>query len=116
MVISFAFFAAKYAGYTPAEVMFDGEKMMKAWVKTYTDFQTDAYNNPFGLHFTGPVLTALDYKQLRIPGRDADPNHSYQFVEGEYMKAGEYDEFLFDPTGFMLQALLAPDIWRSGAH
>jgi hypothetical protein len=103
VVISFAFFAAKYAGYTPAEVMFDGDKMMNAWVKTYTDFQTDAYNNPFGLHFTGPVLTALDYKQLRIPGRDADPNHSYQFVEGEYMKAEEYDEYLFDPTGFMLR-------------
>jgi hypothetical protein len=103
VVISIAFFAAKYAGYTPAEVMFDGDKMMKAWIKTYTDFQTDAYNNPFGLHFTGPVLTALDYKQLRIPGRNADPNHSYQFVEGEYMKVGEYDEFLFDPTGFMMR-------------
>jgi hypothetical protein len=102
VVISFAFFAAKYAGYTPAEVMFDGDKMMHAWVKTYTDFQTDAYNNPYGLHFTGPVLTVLDYKQLRIPGRDADPNHSYQFVEGEYMKADEYDDFLFDPTGFIL--------------
>jgi len=76
--------------------------MTQAWVKTYTDFQTDAYNNPFGLHFTGPLLTALDYKQLRIPGRDADPNHSYQFVEGEYMRPEEYDDFLFDPTGFIL--------------
>ena len=102
VVISFAFFAAKYAGYTPAEVMFDGNKMMDAWVKTYTDFQTDAYNNPFGLHFTGPLLEVLDYKQLRIPGRGIDPNHSYQFVEGEYMKASEYDDFLFDPTGFIM--------------
>jgi hypothetical protein len=104
IVISFAFFAAKYAGFTPAEVMFDGEKMMRAWVKTYTDFHTDAYNNPFGLHFTGPVLEALDYKQLRIPGRGIDPNHSYQFVEGEYMKASEYDDFIFDPTGFILHS------------
>jgi hypothetical protein len=104
VVISFAFFAAKYAGYTPAEVMFDGQKMTHAWVKTYTDFQTDAYNNPFGLHFTGPLLTALDYRQLRIPGRDADPNHSYQFVEGEYMRPEEYDDFLFDPTGFVLHS------------
>ena len=103
VVISFAFFAAKYSGFTPAEVMFDADKMTQAWVKTYTDFQIDAYNNPFGLHFTGPVLEALDYKQLRIPGRDADPNHSYQFVEGEYMKVSEYDDFLFDPTGFILR-------------
>ena len=104
VVISFAFFAAKYAGYTPAEVMFDGKKMMEAWVKTYTDFQTDAYNNPFGLHFTGQLLEVLDYKQLRIPGRGIDPNHCYQFVEGEYMKASEYDDFLFDPTSFMLHS------------
>jgi hypothetical protein len=102
IVISFAFFAAKYAGFTPAEVMFDGEKMMQAWVKTYTDFQTDACNNPFGLHFTGPLLETLDYKQLRIPGRGIDPNHSYQFLEAEYMKATEYDDFIFDPTNFIL--------------
>jgi len=102
IVISFAFFAAKYAGYTPAEVMFDGDKMMQAWVKTYTDFQTDASNNPFGLHFTGALVEALDYKQLRIPGRGIDENHCYQFVENEYMKAKEYDDFLFDPTGFLI--------------
>jgi uroporphyrinogen-III decarboxylase len=102
IVISFAFFAAKYAGYTPAEVIFDSRKMMDAWVKTYTDFRTDAYNNPFGLHFIGPLLEVLKYKQLRIPGQDANPRHSYQFVEGEYMRASEYDDFLFDPTGFML--------------
>jgi uroporphyrinogen-III decarboxylase len=102
IVISFAFFAAKYAGYTPAEVIFDSQKMMGAWVKTYADFQTDAYNNPFGLHFIGPLVEVLKYKQLRIPGQDANPRHSYQFVEGEYMQASEYDDFLFDPTGFIL--------------
>ena len=27
----------------------------------------------------------------------------YQFVENEYMKASEYDEFLADPTDFMIR-------------
>ncbi len=63
----------------------------------------DAYSNPFGLHFTGAILEALDYKQLKIPGRGIDPNHTYQFVEGEYMKASEYDAFLSDPTDFVIR-------------
>jgi uroporphyrinogen-III decarboxylase len=28
---------------------------------------------------------------------------TYQYIEGEYMKADEYDAFLFDPSGFMLR-------------
>ena len=28
---------------------------------------------------------------------------TYQFVEGEYMKAEEYDHFLLDPTDFMIR-------------
>jgi len=103
VISSFSFFAAKYAGYTPAEVMFDAQKMKEAWIKTHIDFNIDAYSNPFGLHFTGSILTLLDYKQLKIPGRGIDPNHTYQFVEGEYMKASEYDNFLFDPTDFVIR-------------
>ena len=36
-------------------------------------------------------------------GRDDQP---YQYLDREYMKAEEYDEFLFDPTGFYLQKYL----------
>ena len=39
--------------------------------------------------------------QLHIP-----PHQSYQFVEKEYVKAEEYDDLLFDPTGFMLRQFL----------
>ena len=35
--------------------------------------------------------------------RDDQP---YQYLDREYMKADEYDEFLFDPTGFYLQKYL----------
>jgi hypothetical protein len=27
----------------------------------------------------------------------------YQYAEGEYMTADEYDEFIFDPSDFMLR-------------
>ena len=35
--------------------------------------------------------------------RDDQP---YQYLDREYMKPDEYDEFLFDPTGFYLQKYL----------
>jgi uroporphyrinogen-III decarboxylase len=54
----------------------------------------------------------LDYKQLVWPGHGLGPNTPYQFVEGEYMKAEEYDDFILDPTGFLLSAIF-PRIYGS---
>jgi uroporphyrinogen-III decarboxylase len=108
----FGFFPAKYTGITIEDAMHDYDKMMKAWVDTYTDFQPDTYENPFPLFFLGPTLDALDAKQLKWPGHGVGVMSSYQFVEGEHMKADEYDEFLFDPTDFMLRKFW-PRIFQS---
>ena len=54
--------------------------------------------------FFGPILGALDFKQLLWAGHGLSANGSYQFVEGEYMKAEEYDPFLYDPTDFMIRS------------
>lgn len=108
----FGFFPAKYTGITFEDAMHDYDKMMKAWVDTYTDFQPDTYENPFPLFFLGPTLGALDSKQLKWPGHGVGAMSSYQFVEGEHMKADEYDEFLFDPTDFMLRKFW-PRIFQS---
>jgi uroporphyrinogen-III decarboxylase len=99
----FSFFPAKYSGFTPEEVMYDPEKLWKAQWKTMTEFEPDMDNNPFGLRFLGPLLETLDFKQLKWPGHGVGPEFSYQFVEGEYMKADEYDTFLTDPTDFMMR-------------
>jgi len=96
VVANFGFFPAEYAGITCEEAMYDCEKMMKAWVKTVADFQPDMCGNSFTIRFLGHILEVLDFKQLRWPGHGVGPMSTYQFVEGEYMKADEYDEFLFD--------------------
>jgi hypothetical protein len=31
-----------------------------------------------------------------------DPDAMYQYQDGEYMTADEYDEFVYNPSGFML--------------
>jgi len=99
----FGFFPARYAGITCEEAMYDQEKMTDAWVTTITEFQPDAHENPFFYLFFGEILDSLGFKQLKWPGRGVDVMQGYQFIEGEYMDAADYDDFLFDPTDFMIR-------------
>ncbi len=97
------FFPAYYSGITPQEAMYDYDKAYAAWKKTCLDFQWDMimpprYANP------GPSFELLDYKQLKWPGHGVDPKYTFQFIEGEYMKAEEYDAFLEDPSDFMIRS------------
>jgi len=103
IVVFFAFFPARYCGFTVQELMYDGEKLFQAQWKTMVDFAPDMDNNPFGLRLLGPILETLDFKPLKWPGHGVSPNRTYQYVEGEYMKAEEYDHFLLDPTDFMIR-------------
>ncbi|MEJ2101194.1 MAG: uroporphyrinogen decarboxylase family protein, partial [Desulfobacterales bacterium] len=57
-------------------------------------------------HMTGPVYDAYASKDVLWPGHGLPTNQAHQFVEGEYMKADEYDLFLNDPTDFILRAYL----------
>jgi uroporphyrinogen-III decarboxylase len=103
IVPNFAFFAAKYSGITYQEAMYDYDKMMMAWTKTMTNFQPDAHENPYTTRFLGHILDVLDFKQLRWPGHGVNPTSTFQFIEGEYMKADEYDAFLFDLTDYLVR-------------
>ncbi len=101
----FQFLPARYVGISAQEVMYDYDKAGMAWKKLILDLQPDMYVGPYGNIAIGPALEILDYKQLKWPGHGLDPNLMYQFVEGEYMKADEYDAFLFDPSDFMLRTI-----------
>lgn len=106
IVPSFGMFPALDNGFTCEEVMFDYDKAHTAWMKTLTDFEPDLYLGS-SYAFPGPVLEALDYRQLKLPGRGVSPNHVYQFVEDEYVKAEEfYDAFIEDPSDLMLRVYL----------
>jgi len=54
----------------------------------------------------GPLLDMVDFKQIRWPGHGVSPDHSFQFVEEEYMKAEEYDAFLEDPSDYIVRTYL----------
>jgi uroporphyrinogen-III decarboxylase len=106
------FFAAKYAGISFQEAMYDFDKTEKAIEKLTLDLQPDMCPDTFRVLTWAATLDVLDYKQLKWPGHGVGPNTTYQFVEGEYMSADEYDDFILDPTGFLL-SIMFPRIWGS---
>ena len=99
----FAFFPAMYVGITCEEAVYDFGKLRMAAKKAILDFKPDMYTNPYTYTLSGPLLEALDFKQLRWPGHGVGPMSTFQFVEEEYMKAEEYDAFLFDPSDWVLR-------------
>lgn len=98
---SFYFFPALYYGSTMQEMMYDPEKLWDLQLKCILEFAPDLAQNPFGLTLLGPLMDAIDFKQMQWPGRQLEPNVPFQFVEGEYMKADEYDHLLSDPIDFI---------------
>lgn len=104
------FFPARYAGVSFEEAMHDYAKLSDAIRLFMADFHPDAFPDTFRILAWGPTLEILDYKQLVWPGHHGNPNATYQFVEGEYMKAEEYDAFIDDPSDFLARRFL-PRVW-----
>ncbi|MBN1177148.1 MAG: hypothetical protein JXA51_05660 [Dehalococcoidales bacterium] len=98
------YFPAYYAGYDLKTVMNDYEKQRDAWLKFMYDFgDMDSFAGP-GLVLPAPALEIIGHKIHKWPGHGiADDVRSYQFVEGEYMKADEYDALIRDPSDFWLR-------------
>jgi len=94
-----SFAPAYYSGLTPHDVMSDYDKIIPAWKKFYMDFQPDAHG---GCFVPSPIkfLEIVDFKLYKWPGHGVSPETTYQCIEGEYMKADEYDAFIHDPLYF----------------
>jgi hypothetical protein len=89
-------------GLNPRDAMYDYPKVRDAWKKVLIETDPDLYVGPL-LAYPGRAFEAVDYRLMKWPGNGVGPDQTYQFVEGEYMMADEYDDFLFDPTDFMLR-------------
>lgn len=75
-------------------------KYMEANYRMNVEFQPDAVTlTPI----PGAVLAALDYRQLKWAGHGLPDDAAFQYVEGEYMRAEEYDALLYDPSDFILR-------------
>ena len=85
------------AGMTIQEAMYDYDKCAAAFRKFILEFKPDMH---IGAAQAGPgkFYEILDYKLYKWPGHGVAPEHCYQCVEQEYMKAGEYDLLMTDPS------------------
>jgi uroporphyrinogen-III decarboxylase len=93
---------AKYGGISYRELMYDYDKAAALGRKAIEEFDPDLYSPPHQFTTLGRVLDAARFKQLQWPGHGVGDNQPYQYLDREYMKPEEYDEYLFDPTGFWL--------------
>ncbi len=97
---------ASLSGYDYRTVMYDYDKMFEAWEKFNAQFESDEWAIP-AMVLPGAVYEAIDYKLYSWPGHGLPNNASgFQYNEGEYMMADEYDKLINDPTGFLTRVYL----------
>jgi uroporphyrinogen-III decarboxylase len=102
--LNFGYMLARISGITHQELDNDPEKAQELLEKWTVYFQPDMAS---GLSsFVSATSVMLGDKQTRWPGYGLPPDKPMQYVEGEYMKADDYDEFLDDPSNFTLRKLL----------
>jgi hypothetical protein len=100
------FWLAKLGGVSHRELMYNYEKTKELGERALRELEPDVHNPLLLNTAAGPVLEAVDYKQLIWPGHGVGDNQPYQYLDREYMKADEYEEFIEDPTGFYLRKYL----------
>ena len=97
-------FPAPYAGTTLRTVMYDYEELKRAWRKVQRDFDPDTCITPSPSVTSAKVHELTRTKITAWPGHGLDINAGIaQFIEGEYMKADEYDALLKDPGDYFLR-------------
>jgi uroporphyrinogen-III decarboxylase len=97
---------AFYAGSNLKQVMYDYDEMKRVWLRFLHEFDHDTFGGP-GLVFPGRVLDTIDFKLHVWPGHGLpDDAETHQFVEGENMRADEYDALIRDPSDFWLRIFL----------
>ena len=98
----FDFYPSKQKGLTKKEAMYNQAMHAQAAIDLMTTQNWDQAPPIISL-YSGELLDALGVKFLKWPGaadenqrlNDDDP---FQFVEAEYMKAEEYNDFFNDPS------------------
>ncbi|MBN1368342.1 MAG: hypothetical protein JW967_10500 [Dehalococcoidales bacterium] len=99
LFLSISAFGTKYGGITVKEAFENTPKWHDINEKLLLEYQPDFYGGPTA--FDMETNAILDVKSYRWPGHGVDEKTPYQWVEGEYMKAEEYDALLSNPGEFI---------------
>jgi len=102
--IHLSYFPARMQGITYRDAYYDFPKWKDAYIKTALWLQPDRCE--YFPNACGMVMEAVDQKTMAWPGHGSGINSSHQFIEGERMKADEYDHYLNDQSDFNIRRLL----------
>lgn len=91
-----------HAGLTMRQAMTDYAAARAACHAFADRFAPDLDFGPVLAYPIAPMET-LGYRAFRWPGNGLPDDAMYQYVEGEYMTADEYEAFTSDPSDFMLR-------------
>ena len=98
-------FIYRRAGIPQKATMYDRWKeAAKAAIKFQQDFQPDSSAATFMM--SGASMELLGQTNMKWAGYGLPDDVQYQYLEQEYMKADEYDNFLGDPSDFVLRRFL----------
>jgi hypothetical protein len=101
------FWVGRYAGMTCRESMYNYDGLAAAMKKAVIDLEPDGYYPAHAIMAFGPTMELLDYRQLEWPGnKGLSDDVPFQYLDKEYMSADEFDDYLLDPTGFVLHKYL----------
>jgi hypothetical protein len=91
-----------YAGISFQKAMNDYAAARAACHKFLDYFQPDIDFGPV-FAYPAPAMETLGWSAFKWPGHGLSENAMYQYVDAEFMTAEEYDEFIYDPSDFMLR-------------
>jgi uroporphyrinogen-III decarboxylase len=95
----------RYAGISFADTFYDAEKSAEATLKFVEDFRPE-YSMLIGGLAAGKAYDLLGYHAYKWPGSSLPADMPFQYVEGEYMPAEDYDALANNPEGYMLRSYL----------
>lgn len=98
--------AAHQDGLNHRATMYEPDRISIAVRRLVLELQPDLYQAPYMPAFYGPSLETLGMGGLRWPGHDLPEDVPYQYIDQEFMRADEYDDYLLDPTGYHLNVYL----------
>jgi hypothetical protein len=104
IMLELSYFPATYSGITSESAFYDYDKWLRAYCATLEDYEPDMVQ--ITSFFPGKVYEILKPRQVKLPGQGIDPHHSHQFMEGEYLRANEYDLFMKDHSDFLLRSYI----------
>jgi hypothetical protein len=97
-------YVVRRKGIQGKDMVYNHEKLREPLLEFHNEFQPDVSVAP--LPYPGKVMDMLGYKSYIWGGQKLPDYLTIQAVEGEYMSADEYKEFVADPTNFWMKKYL----------